>query len=468
MTGTKSPNRSASVRKLCNWTLRLDRPVLRWSRVGCACIAVSTTLLASPIANAQTTTSHALPSPSAVYRTTGPGTTTNTADTHTVNKSPLQRMGAWQRNVNQTVKGVFLGRPKATAPSQAATSGVATPSSPANQFQNVPGAAGTLRSATDQRMLQLRHQVATADGNLPITTVNRNEIMPTGQFSPTGTTVGNAGQLPKAVSIPFNQSQRPNVRTAAQSSRDMEMLRILQAQSSGGIQNSQPLPPPPSTSQNLPPLPNASVTAPTNPGQGSFGQGNMGQGRFGQSNQPYLNQTPPPGTAKSQLTPPQRINQPAPIPSPYPNHAPSYATNQPYHPSQNSGVYGQPSRTVYPPAIHGSQLHESARTATERALKLQEENGDLKATIATLQHELKSRDEKNVALERLSEKSNRALTDAQREIDALLTSNTQLRKKVTEWETKYTRQQLQFDREIKFISEELDDLLTREIISPSN
>jgi FtsZ-binding cell division protein ZapB len=232
----------------------------------------------------------------------------------------------------------------------------------------------------------------------------------------------------------------------------MEMLRILQAQSTNGIQNSAPLPPPPSTNQNVPVLPKPSGPAPVRPGQG---------------NPQYFNQVPRPGTAQSQLTPQVPVNQSAPLPSQLPNNVPSYPNNAPYQPSLNPGVYGQPSQTVYPPAIHGSQLQQSARTATERALDLQEENGDLKATIATLQHELKSQDEKNAELIRLSEKTNRTLAEAQREIEALITSNTQLRKKVTEWEAKYTRQQLQFDREIKFISEELDDLLTREIISPN-
>lgn len=139
--------------------------------------------------------------------------------------------------------------------------------------------------------------------------------------------------------------------------------------------------------------------------------------------------------------------------------------------SNRSGMNyrGEPSRlatgsvNTNAPLARGSVLGDNQITATQHALRLIEENGDLKAKLAMLDAENKRLKEKLDQTETLLGRSTKAVEGAYEEIEATRQINRELQTKLNDAEQKYNRYLMETDRMLQSIREELDDVLVREI-----
>ncbi|MDM4016777.1 hypothetical protein [Roseiconus lacunae] len=127
---------------------------------------------------------------------------------------------------------------------------------------------------------------------------------------------------------------------------------------------------------------------------------------------------------------------------------------------------GPPSmRSQQVPSARGAILGGDPMTATQHALRLIEENGDLKAKLATSLAEVDRLREKLASTEYLLNTSNEAVTEAQDEMDQLTQDNRQLQRQLSDSEAKYNRYLRETDRMLESIREELDEVLVRELSS---
>lgn len=139
--------------------------------------------------------------------------------------------------------------------------------------------------------------------------------------------------------------------------------------------------------------------------------------------------------------------------------------------SNRSGMNyrGEPSRlangsvNTNAPLARGTVLGDNQITATQHALRLIEENGDLKAKLAMLDAENKRLKEKLDQTETLLGRSTKAVEGAYEEIEATRQINRELQTKLNDAEQKYNRYLMETDRMLQSIREELDDVLVREI-----
>lgn len=115
------------------------------------------------------------------------------------------------------------------------------------------------------------------------------------------------------------------------------------------------------------------------------------------------------------------------------------------------------------PTARGTILGEEPLTATQHALRLIEENGDLKAKLATSLAEGERLREKLTSTQSLLQNSTEAVASAQDEMDRLTHENRQLERKLAEAESKYNRYLRETDRMLESIREELDEVLVREL-----
>ncbi len=115
------------------------------------------------------------------------------------------------------------------------------------------------------------------------------------------------------------------------------------------------------------------------------------------------------------------------------------------------------------PLARGSVLGDNQITATQHALRLIEENGDLKAKLAMLDAENKRLKEKLDQTETMLGRSTKAVEGAYEEIEATRQINRELQTKLNDAEQKYNRYLMETDRMLQSIREELDDVLVREI-----
>ncbi|QDV44121.1 hypothetical protein Enr13x_39830 [Stieleria neptunia] len=140
-----------------------------------------------------------------------------------------------------------------------------------------------------------------------------------------------------------------------------------------------------------------------------------------------------------------------------------------YSNSSEMGYRGEPSRlanasvNTNAPLARGSVLGDNQITATQHALRLLEENGDLKAKLAMLDAENKRLKEKLDQTETLLGRSTKAVEGAYEEIEATRQINRELQTKLDDAEQKYNRYLMETDRMLQSIREELDDVLVREI-----
>ncbi|MEM0925687.1 MAG: hypothetical protein AAGJ83_06600 [Planctomycetota bacterium] len=120
------------------------------------------------------------------------------------------------------------------------------------------------------------------------------------------------------------------------------------------------------------------------------------------------------------------------------------------------------------PVANGDFLGQAPITATERALRLIEENADLKAKLAAAEMQADRLREKLLETQSLLTDSSQAVQTAKEEIDLLVDSNRQLQQDLDASETRYNRYLAETDRMLDSIREELDDVLVREISSKRN
>ncbi|MEO1615028.1 MAG: hypothetical protein AAFV88_04210 [Planctomycetota bacterium] len=120
------------------------------------------------------------------------------------------------------------------------------------------------------------------------------------------------------------------------------------------------------------------------------------------------------------------------------------------------------------PFAQGTVLGQSPVTATEHALRLIQENGDLKAQLAVSEAQAERLREKLMETQALLAQSSDAVQAAKDEIDSLVDSNRRLERKLSDAELKYNRYLAETDRMLQAIREELDDVLVREISSKGN
>jgi hypothetical protein len=122
-----------------------------------------------------------------------------------------------------------------------------------------------------------------------------------------------------------------------------------------------------------------------------------------------------------------------------------------------------PRRAGVAPAARGTVLGGNPVTATEHALRLLEENGDLKTRVAMMEAEHARLKEKLAQTQAMLQRSSVAIEQAKQEIDNLVSENRQLTGKLREAETRYNRHLMETDRMLQSIRDELDDVLVREI-----
>ncbi|WP_143543899.1 hypothetical protein [Rhodopirellula sp. MGV] len=115
------------------------------------------------------------------------------------------------------------------------------------------------------------------------------------------------------------------------------------------------------------------------------------------------------------------------------------------------------------PSARGTILGSTPMTATQHALRLIEENGDLKANLASSNAEVERLREKLASTNALLQSSTDAVAKAQEEMDRLTYENRQLERKLAESESKYNRYLRETDRMLESIREELDEVLVREL-----
>lgn len=120
------------------------------------------------------------------------------------------------------------------------------------------------------------------------------------------------------------------------------------------------------------------------------------------------------------------------------------------------------------PLARGSVLGEPQITATQHALRLIEENGDLKAKLAMIDAENQRLKEKLAQSESLLSRSTEAVESAYEEIEAGRLLNRELEKKLADVEQQHNRHLLETDRMLQSIREELDSVLVREISASGN
>lgn len=155
-------------------------------------------------------------------------------------------------------------------------------------------------------------------------------------------------------------------------------------------------------------------------------------------------------------------------PNSYP--AQGYAREQPMDPrnGQNYGSFSGAPAGSNGPLPRGSVLGDSQLTATQHALRLIEENGDLKAKLAMMDAENRRLKDKLAQSESLLGRSTQAVEAAHEEIQALSATNKQLQASLSDSQQKYNRYLLETDRMLQSIREELDDVLVREISAKGN
>ncbi|MEL6108257.1 MAG: hypothetical protein AAFU85_19700 [Planctomycetota bacterium] len=119
---------------------------------------------------------------------------------------------------------------------------------------------------------------------------------------------------------------------------------------------------------------------------------------------------------------------------------------------------------IGPPNIVGTELHEQQSLASERALRLQEENHQLRVAIQTLEGENAAIRDKFATTTDLLERMSAALNNAQQTLETAERTNQQLKHEMAALEIRRQREQLAAEQELQSIRQELDDVLKDEIV----
>ncbi|NND95823.1 MAG: hypothetical protein HKN47_00670 [Pirellulaceae bacterium] len=168
---------------------------------------------------------------------------------------------------------------------------------------------------------------------------------------------------------------------------------------------------------------------------------------------------PDPGLGPDYPTdpPPMEMRRPIPV---LPAPSRSVSSRMTTHSSPLGDAAGGP---LDGPVIGGTRLGSAQVTATEHALRLQDENARLKSSRDTLTVENRRLTEQLRSAQNLLQRMQQAMGDANGELETLANENRTLQQKITDLETEQKRQLYDADRMLQSIRQELDDVLMREI-----
>ena len=209
------------------------------------------------------------------------------------------------------------------------------------------------------------------------------------------------------------------------------------------------------SSGTLPPLPEPILN---HPSQGVASSQGFASGQGLAPGEAYMHSTRSPGQ-----NPGQTSSGPTQPPAP---SQPAGATHLPsQRPATHPANHQLPTPSTAPPLVHGTLLGQPQMTATQHALRLIEENGDLKARLAAITAENARLKDRLLQTQDLLTRSNEAVAAAKTEIDTLSIRNKTLSQRLREAEDQHNKHLLETDRMLHSIRQELDDVLVREISS---
>jgi hypothetical protein len=119
-----------------------------------------------------------------------------------------------------------------------------------------------------------------------------------------------------------------------------------------------------------------------------------------------------------------------------------------------------------PPIISGTHLGAAQLTATEHALRLQAENEQLKSARESLLSDNQRLKQQAATSRELLNRMSTAITGAEQALQKAEIANQELARQVAEAQRQQKQDQLNADRMLQSIRDELDDVLMREISSP--
>ena len=118
-----------------------------------------------------------------------------------------------------------------------------------------------------------------------------------------------------------------------------------------------------------------------------------------------------------------------------------------------------------PPIIAGTHLGAAQITATEHALRLKDENEQLKSSRASLLSDNQLLKDQVAASRDLLNRMSTAISQAEQTLENAERANQELVRQVADVQRQQQRDQLNADRALQSIRDELDDVLMREITS---
>ena len=118
-----------------------------------------------------------------------------------------------------------------------------------------------------------------------------------------------------------------------------------------------------------------------------------------------------------------------------------------------------------PPAIAGTHLGAAQITATEHALRLKDQNEQLKSARDSLLSDNQRLKDQVAASRDLLNRMSTAISQAEQTLKNAELANQELKRQIADVQRQQQRDQLNADRALQSIRDELDDVLMREITS---
>ena len=158
---------------------------------------------------------------------------------------------------------------------------------------------------------------------------------------------------------------------------------------------------------------------------------------------------------------PPVVVQPFPSPDHSADHQDDAQSLAPY----DTGLTTPQNKFATPPIIAGTQLGAAQITATEHALRLKDENEQLKSSRASLLSDNQLLKDQVATSRDLLNRMSTAISQAEQTLENAERANQELVRRVADAQRQQQRDQLNADRALQSIRDELDDVLMREITS---
>ena len=148
-------------------------------------------------------------------------------------------------------------------------------------------------------------------------------------------------------------------------------------------------------------------------------------------------------------------------------HLPIVSSRRHHAPEVDAGsiseLIASPVEPIGPPNIVGTELQEPQTLASEKALRLQAENAELKSKLELLEADYARLQQQFASQADLLERMTNALGTAQQTLESAETSNQQLRQQLTDLEARRVREQRAAERELQSIQDDLNEVLMTEL-----